>query len=273
MARMLLVIALTAVVHLVTTLANSVRLAGVRSGRLATASSLFSVVSIAAQTANTIQAPFLTKMAEELITHSYGTAGWPQRVAAMSLQFRWVLASAAVGTVIGITLTPTFVNIFTRMIIRFEREGSVPRLMLSAAKPQTMRAVGAALNWPRTAILTEARRARVPRRLLLLNVGIVAAFTTGVVSSIWAGVLAPELRGTASNLSGIVNGVGTVLLALTVDPAASLITDQAIRGDRPESDVKALTTWLVLTRLAGNVLAQLLFVPGAWLIVQVAKLI
>lgn len=263
--------ALTAVVHLVTTLANSVRLAGVRSGRLATASALFSVVSIASQTANTIQAPFLTKMAEELITRYHGSPEWAARVAAMNWQFRWVLAAATLGTVLGVLLTPTFVRIFTRTILRFEREGSVPRLMLAAASPTTLKTFAASLAWPRPGVLTEARRARIPRRLLLLNVGIVAAFTTGVVSSIWAGVLAPELRGTASNLSGIVNGVGTVLLALTVDPAASLITDQALRGDRPENDVKALTAWLVLTRLAGTVLAQVLFVPGAWLIAQVAR--
>ncbi|MHB9144812.1 MAG: lipid II flippase Amj family protein [Symbiobacteriia bacterium] len=273
MARFVLVLALTAVVHLVATLANSVRLAGVRSGRLATASSLFSVVSIAAGTANIIQTPFLTKNAEELITHYQGSGQWAARVAAMSQQFRWVLLSAAVGTAIGALLTPTFVKIFTRMILRFEHEGSVPRLMLSAAKPDTLKAIYGSLAWPRAGILTEARRAHVPKRLLLLNVAIMAAFTTGVVSSIWAGVLAPDLRGTASNLSGVVNGIGTVLLALTVDPAAALITDQAIRGARPESDVKALTTWLVLTRLVGNLLAQLLFVPGAWLIVQVARYI
>lgn len=264
---------LTAVVHLVTTLAASVRLAGVRTGRLATAGALFSVVSIASQTANTIQAPFLTKMAEELITTYHGTAAWPARVAAMNLQFRWVLGAAVLGTVLGMLLTPTFVNVFTRTILRFEQEGSVPRLLLAAASPSATRAVAASLAWPRPALITEARRAHIPKRLMLLNVAIVAAFTTGVVSAIWAGVMAPSLRGTASNLSGIVNGIGTILLALIVDPAASLIADQALRGDRPEDDVKALTVWLEFTRLAGTVLAQFLFVPGAWLIAQVARFI
>lgn len=264
---------LTAVVHLVTTLAGSVRLAGVRTGRLATAVALFSVVSIASQTANTIQAPFLTKMAEELITAYHGTAAWPAQVAAMNLQFRWVLGAAVLGTLAGLLLTPTFVNIFTRTIMRFEREGSVPRLMLAAARPSATRALAASLAWPHSGLFTEARRARIPKRLLLLNVAIVAAFTTGVVSSIWAGVMAPELRGTASNLSGIVNGMGTILLALIVDPAAALIADQALRGDRPEADVKALTVWLVLTRLAGTALAQFIFIPGAWLIAQAARFI
>lgn len=68
-------------------------------------------------------------------------------------------------------------------------------------------------------------------------------------------------------------GTATILAATIVDPIAAVITDQALRGQRPERDVRSTAAFLALTRLLGTVLAQLLFVPAAWLIRWVTGLI
>jgi hypothetical protein len=41
----------------------------------------------------------------------------------------------------------------------------------------------------------------------------------------YASALAPELARTATTLSGVVNGVGTLLLVILIDPVSALITD------------------------------------------------
>jgi len=70
-----------------------------------------------------------------------------------------------------------------------------------------------------------------------------------------------------------VNGAATILAATVVDPTAAMITDQALRGQRPERDVKSTVAFLALTRLLGTLLAQILFVPAAWLVRWVTALI
>ena len=52
--------------------------------------------------------------------------------------------------------------------------------------------------------------------------------TIGVLAASYASALAPQYARTAMTLSGVINGVGTLLLVLLVDPVSALITDQAL---------------------------------------------
>ncbi|MGC7880221.1 lipid II flippase family protein [Desulforudis sp. 1190] len=95
----------------------------------------------------------------------------------------------------------------------------------------------------------------------------------GVLSALYAGALFPEFRGTAILLSGIVNGIATVLIATVVDPTAARITDQAARGARPEKDVQIMVAYLTGTRFLGTIFAQALLLPAAELIKAAAVFI
>ena len=98
----------------------------------------------------------------------------------------------------------------------------------------------------------------------MINFVIVAIYTIGVLSSLYAGALVPEFRITASQLSAIVNGIATILLVTLVDPTCAYITDQAIRGKRKESDVRAMVFYIIMGRVFGTlIISQLLFLPSA----------
>ena len=71
----------------------------------------------------------------------------------------------------------------------------------------------------------------------------------------------------------MVNGVATILSATVVEPTAAAITDQAMRGERGEEDVKQMVIYLALTRILGTALAQLIFVPAAYLVKYAASLL
>ena len=67
MDRFLLVALLTAVIHLIGTLVYVARFSGVKTKRLATAFSLYQVISLLAMTANMVQAPLLSLTVEQAI--------------------------------------------------------------------------------------------------------------------------------------------------------------------------------------------------------------
>lgn len=78
--QLLLIFALTFVIHLIGTLAYSVRIAGTRTGRIAVSFALFNILVLVSRTSNSFQAPLLAKWVEEnllLGTLSGGYGGLP----------------------------------------------------------------------------------------------------------------------------------------------------------------------------------------------------
>ena len=88
-----------------------------------------------------------------------------------------------------------------------------------------------------------------------------------------AGALDPAVRVTSSTLSSIINGGATIMMAVFIDPHLSGMTDDVVEGRLSEAEFRGAIVWLVGSRLAGTLLAQLLFVPSAQLIVFVAQIL
>ncbi|HHY93402.1 MAG TPA: DUF2837 family protein [Firmicutes bacterium] len=277
---------MTAIIHMLNTLAYSVRLAGVRTKRLAISLSLFNLMFLLASAANTIQAPLLSSIVELSVNRALAlaprsvTAGellsqtfYRNQLTLIARDIRMVILAATVGTALGSLLMPTFISVFARTIVAFECLGSVPRLVWHGLHPVHLQSLRTSLRPPRPRHFATVRNQSIPKNFLAFNVFVTAVYTTGVLSALYAGALLPQFRSTATLLSSVVNGVATILAATVVDPTAAVITDQALRGERPEWDVKSTTAFLALTRLLGTVLAQALFVPAAWFIRWVTHLI
>jgi Amj-like protein len=62
---LLVICGLTFVIHLIGTLAYSVRIAGSRTGRIALSLSLFNILILVSRTSNSFQAPLLAKRVEQ----------------------------------------------------------------------------------------------------------------------------------------------------------------------------------------------------------------
>jgi hypothetical protein len=106
--------------------------------------------------------------------------------------------------------------------------------------------------------------------MLVFNVVLTAVYSIGVVSSYYASLLDVAAARTALGLSGIVNGLGTVAFTLFVDPTASMITDEAVRGERPVEQVRSMVFYLALTAIVGTLLSQVILWPAAKVIEIVA---
>ncbi|MDQ6826820.1 MAG: lipid II flippase Amj family protein, partial [Candidatus Eremiobacteraeota bacterium] len=110
----------------------------------------------------------------------------------------------------------------------------------------------------------------LPARMLVFNVVVTCVYAIGVVASNYASVLDVNSARTALQLSGIINGIGTIAFTLFVDPTSSIITDQAAKGERPLGVVKAMVFYLSLTAIIGTIISQLILWPSAFLIAAVA---
>lgn len=120
--QLLFICFLTFVIHLVGTLAYSVRIAGVRTRRIAVSLALFGILMLVSRTSNSFLGPFLAKRVE---TNLDTLAG-----ASLLGDFRWLLASASLATVAGALLIPTFQRVFCRAVLHFQAHRSIPKLIL-----------------------------------------------------------------------------------------------------------------------------------------------
>jgi len=263
-AQLLVICLLTAGINLIGTLAYGARIAGVRTRRIAMSFALFNILVLFSRLSNSILGPFLAKRIEVRLTGGGGDA--------LLGDFRMVLWSATIAVFIGILLVPTAQRLFSRAIGYFQEHRSTTKLLLQSATPSGMRTIRDSIRMPSKGLLGELRKERgVGWGVLLANCLAQALITVGVLASLYAGYLNPEFRVTASQLSAIINGFATILLFALIDPQLSVMTDDVVEGRVSEPLFRRTIVWISFSRLAGTVLAQLLFVPSAMAIAWVAN--
>jgi hypothetical protein len=254
----------TFVIHLVLTLSYSVRITGVMTGRIAVSMALFNVVLLSLNAANTLQGPLLSKRIENNIQSDIA--------ASMEGDFRWLIVAASIATIVGAFLIPTFHRLLSKAVIAFSVHHSLPRVILHSFSRTGIIHLRDSIQVPRPATLVRAPlEERLPWRVIMLNIIATGISTIGIFASLYAGCLLPDYRMTANNLSGLVNGVATVMLLLVIEPYLSMLTDDALQGKVAVPFMRRAVVWLVGSRLVGTLLAQLLFLPAAGLIAMVAS--
>jgi hypothetical protein len=256
---------LTFIIHLVSTLAYALRIAGVRTGRIAVSFALFNLLVLVSRTSNTFQGPLLAKHVEQnIITGSLAHA---------ESDFRWLLLASTLATFAGALLIPTFQRLFTKAIGEFDHYRSIPRLVFGGLSRLSLSGARGVMSLPAKENVTELSLKRAPLSIMIYNLLATALLTVGVFASLYAGYLNPQLRVTANSLSPVVNALSTILLFVYIDPYLSLLTDDVVSGKASESYFRNCVVLFVISRLGGTLLAQLMLIPAANIIVSVAKLL
>lgn len=254
------------IIHSIETLAYAVRLSGVRVRLLASALSLFNVMVMVSRLANMMQQPFtgsLIDSAPETNTFEFVEA-----------QYRIIIGSSTVGTIIGILLLPTFISIFSRAIIHLSAErGSIPGLVKKGMNIGYIRRGIGHIHLPKLSYLKGVRLKEIPVKLFIINMVITAIYTIGVLSALYAAILVPERAATAIMASGLINGLATILLIVFVDPKISVLADDVLNKRGSYLNLKSIALMMIASRLLGTILAQLFFLPGARYIAWFTKFI
>jgi hypothetical protein len=260
-----LVLALTFLINLITTLSYSVRIVGIRTGRIAVSFALFNILVLISRTANGFQAPLLASTIEKNINSGSG---------ANLLDFRLIILSCTIATVIGGLMIPTFQRILSIAVDKFSIYKSVPKVVLHGFTKSGIASIKENIVVPSSKNLSHFNiGSDFPWKVFIMNVIAVAIITIGVLSSLYAGYLIPEFRSTASNLSAIINGVATILMFVFIDPFLSVMTDEVVLGKTSESLFRKYIVYMVIARVIGTVIAQIILVPAARLISITAGLI
>ncbi|GAX91600.1 lipid II flippase Amj family protein [Effusibacillus lacus] len=262
--KLLLICLFTMTIHMIETLSHAVRLAGVRVAKLAVAISLFNMAVIVSRTANTFQATLTGSLVD--------AARGNQQIEMLKDQFHIILGSASLGTVVGMILLPTFVGLFSRAIIQLEHAGSIPQLVRNTMTIHHLTLAKKHLRWPKWEMVSRMRIGGIPKRLLLLNIVGTAVYTVGVLAALYASVLAPEFSATAQSASGWINGLAVIVLLIFVDPKIALLTEQVMQGKQELWTIDKIVGLLMVTRLLGTLLAQILLLPAAHWVAWVSSI-
>lgn len=239
------------------------RIAGVRTGRIGTSISLFNFFTLASRLATLVVTPALGSLADTAARYAACNGTIP---GVFALQLRAIVAAGTFGAVVGTLLMPTFIMLFMRGVYSFERRHSMLRAVLRLADPRVLVDIVRSVRWPPLDELRTFSPRRLPLKLLIGNVVVTGVYAIGVVSSFYASVIDLDARTTATGLSGLVNGIGTVAFSFFVDPTTAYITDQAVKGERSPDEVRTMVFWLSATAIVGWILSQIILLPGAYLI-------
>ncbi len=253
--QVLLVSLFTFIIHLSETLTYSLRLAGVRLGKLAVAMSLSGIILLISRTANMVQAPLTGKILD-FAKHNgdYNLID----------QFGIIIGAATVGTFTALLLFPSAVLLSSRIISHLEVAGSVPQMIRSSVSFQKINNARYHLRSPKLSMLSQLRIGGIPKRLVVLNCLVTAIYTIGVLAALLASTLTKEYSIAASQSSGLINGMATILLTILIDPQIGLITDKVLRGEKEVATLNKVFGLLMMSRLFGTILAQVLLVPAAY---------
>lgn len=253
---------LTFIIHVIDTFAYSVRLNAVKSRQFALSHTLFNLFYLISLTAHTLQAPLIGSLMDSSISQSIDPLP----------SLRNIIWVATAGTFFGIVLTPTFLNFFFRAVKSLERSGSVPSVVMDALKFRSIRKLIENVTLPSKRMVNNLPFRKIPRELIALNVLVTGIYTIGVMSAYYAALLVDaQHRLAASASAGIINTVANIIFMLFIDPKSSIITDQALKRNRPYEDVKALVVMLMSAKLIGTVMGQVLLLPVAYAIANFYK--
>ncbi|UKS29763.1 lipid II flippase Amj family protein [Paenibacillus sp. HWE-109] len=249
---LVIVFVLTMIIHTAETLSYSIRYAGVQVNKLAVALSLVGIVVLVSRTANLIQAP---------MTANFVDFAKVEPTFDLEKYLRISLFASSIGTLIAIALFPSFINFSVRIIARLEVAGSLPKLITSVTVEQLKNSKS---YWKKPKVkLSQFRYLGVPKRLLLINIVVTAFYSVGVLASLYAAHLVPESATTASQASGLINGIATILLTIFIDPQLGLITDKALHDESQKRQLGKIYALLMTSRFLGTLLAQLFLIPSA----------
>jgi hypothetical protein len=264
MNTILIIAFFTFIIHFAEISALSIRLAGIRTKQIATSISFVNISFLIARLSNMFQAPLLGIMVDNAIRN--------QQTQFLVGNFRLLILAAFLGNLVGAFFLPSSSRIMEKALLFFQKHGSMHVFLGEFYKPQKIKKLFQMIHLPHFPKELGKAYQRLPKPFLYLNGLMVAIYAVGVLASLYAGAMLPELRTTAAQLSGIVNGLATILLALLVDPTGAHLTDQVVHGLRTEDDAKAMIFFLAIGRIIATLLiAQLIFLPAASYIMLVTN--
>jgi hypothetical protein len=260
--EIIIVCALTFVIHLIGTYSLAIRIVGLRTGKWSMSYALFNILALVTRLSTTFQAPLLAKTIEvNILNHQTSDTS----------DFRIILWASTLAMIVGGLTIPIFQRLLAIAVERYYVHHSFLKLFISIFNVKRLKSLQEHLVIPHRNNWRAFTKQIVPTRVMLLNLLSQAILTVGVLSTLYAGYLNPDLRSTSASMSGFINGFAAIVMAIVVDPSIALLSDKV--SDKTISPVYFRQYMIVLTavRIVGTLVSQLLLVPLAYLVVWMSE--
>lgn len=253
------------VVALATSLNIAARPAAVKTAKVMLAFTMANFFFMLTRFANLFYAPLMAKFVD--------TAAATGNTDLLAGQLRWVILGSALGGLASWILLNTFVEIYRRGIVCLEYRQSLAKGLFRLVRPRAWKVMLGAVRRPSNLGVSLFKLEGVPVGFLLANVFATAVWTVGVMAALLVSAELPGMEQTAVLLSGLVNAFAAIAFSVWVDPKAAIITDQAIKGERPQKHVDITAVHLAIGNFAGGLLGLVMLNPAAALIRGAAKIL
>lgn len=258
---------LTFIIQSIATLAYAARPAGVRTKKIALALSIWNVFFLISSAATTIQAPLLGKLLDAAAKSTNDTSD-------IILTFRLIMLSSSIGVAFSAIFLRNFTDFFSRIIRSYDNDQTAFQILLHGIRPAFLYKAFCQLKPDLRSLIEDAGRSlKNHYKMALFHALTIMLWTVGMLSSLYAGYLRPDLVRTTANLTGIVNGVATVVLVTTIDPRVAAITDECASGVREASHLDGITSILIITRFLGTLLGQVIFMAVTHFVIFIASML
>lgn len=255
---LLLIMAMAAFVSMCTSLQVATRPAAVRTGNVNTAFSMGQIVFIVTRFGNMFYLPLLGNFVDDATRSGDSTT--------LIQQIEWVVVGSAAGALGALLLLPSCVELCMRGVYSAYHRGMARALLHLAVSPRAWRRAVGSVRPPSLMGTRLFRLEGVPAKFLLANILASSIWTVGALAAITVSGLNPAFKQTALLLSGLVNSFAAIAFSVWVDPQAAVITDQAVKEERPHRHVDIASIHLVLGNFAGAALGLLMLAPATKLV-------
>jgi len=249
------------IIAFIGTLAYSVRLVGVKTGKIAISLSLFNILMLVSRIAVTFQVPLLANYVEA----NPGSSN-------MLTIFNLIIIVSSVAAICGAFSIPTFQKLLCKAVQSFSMDRSISKLIVHSFSKSGVRYMKECISPPRKENVTSISLKEFPIKIILLNLIAVAFLTVGSLAPIYACAISPNDRATCITLSSVINGIATIFMSIFIDPKLSMMTDDFIEGKCNEPEFKASIVGMVGSKAVGTVFALPLLVPCSYLIIFIAQI-
>ena len=257
------VLLLTFLLHFVSTIALSVRIVGIRTGKMAASYAVYNIIFLVARFVSTFQAPLLAKHVESSIL----SGAKPDNLLFFELCFVSFL-----GSILGAFFIPTIQRFMYKAVEKAYQQSSVLKVIVQSIHIKTLRHIKETLTVPSQANIIRLRQiSDMPITMIVLNVIVSSFITVSVLSCLYAGYLEPNLRSTSLSLNGFIVGLSTIITMIVVEPHIGITADKVINGEFSEVYFRRYIIFVVLARIVGTGLSYFMLIPLAHLVVWLAK--
>lgn len=233
------------------------KLAGAKTAKYATAISLFNIISIATRVVSLLLAPMLSKHIESSIGIS--------TIDDILYDINLIITFSLLGSLSCYLPMNNFFGKF---------EIGITYLAKNTPLKMLQRSITYIFKKENQGGLTQSKLiSEKEKTSLIFAISCICAHAliyTGVLSALVAGFIAPEFRMTAVQLSGVVSGVGVLILFLICDPYVAKLIDISIANQKKLPETVRIIKAKALSQMIGILLAFVLIKPGADIIAFIA---